>query len=71
MGQLKEEVFEGNSYPEDFDTDDADDFDSEPEPSGTVVRGSSHFGRNDPCSCGSGEKYKKCCWGKARHFENN
>ena len=18
-------------------------------------------GRNDPCSCGSGEKYKKCC----------
>ncbi len=21
-------------------------------------------GRNDPCSCGSGKKYKKCCWGK-------
>ena len=19
-------------------------------------------GRNDPCSCGSGKKYKKCCW---------
>jgi len=18
-------------------------------------------GRNDPCSCGSGQKYKKCC----------
>lgn len=21
-------------------------------------------GRNDPCSCGSGKKYKKCCYGK-------
>ena len=20
-------------------------------------------GRNDPCPCGSGQKYKKCCWG--------
>jgi hypothetical protein len=23
-------------------------------------------GRNDPCPCGSGEKFKKCCLGKAR-----
>jgi len=22
-------------------------------------------GRNDPCPCGSGRKYKKCCLGKA------
>lgn len=21
-------------------------------------------GRNDPCPCGSGKKYKNCCWGK-------
>ncbi len=21
-------------------------------------------GRNDPCPCGSGRKYKHCCWGK-------
>lgn len=21
-------------------------------------------GRNDPCPCGSGKKYKKCCWSK-------
>jgi len=21
-------------------------------------------GRNDPCPCGSGKKYKKCCWPK-------
>jgi uncharacterized protein YchJ len=20
-----------------------------------------HIGRNDPCPCGSGKKYKKCC----------
>ena len=23
-----------------------------------------HAGRNDPCPCGSGKKYKKCCWDK-------
>jgi len=23
-------------------------------------------GRNDPCPCGSGKKYKKCCMGKKR-----
>lgn len=22
------------------------------------------IGRNDPCPCGSGKKYKKCCWPK-------
>ncbi len=21
-------------------------------------------GRNDPCPCGSGKKYKQCCWNK-------
>lgn len=25
-------------------------------------------GRNDPCSCGSGRKYKNCCEGKTRLF---
>jgi preprotein translocase subunit SecA len=27
----------------------------------TVVRQSPKVGRNDPCPCGSGKKYKKCC----------
>ena len=27
----------------------------------TVVRESPKVGRNDPCPCGSGRKYKKCC----------
>jgi uncharacterized protein YecA (UPF0149 family) len=26
-----------------------------------VVRTSAKIGRNDPCPCGSGKKYKKCC----------
>jgi uncharacterized protein YecA (UPF0149 family) len=26
----------------------------------TVVK-ADKIGRNDPCSCGSGKKYKKCC----------
>jgi SWIM/SEC-C metal-binding protein len=27
----------------------------------TVVRETPKIGRNDPCPCGSGRKYKKCC----------
>ncbi len=27
----------------------------------TVVRSGEKIGRNDPCPCGSGKKYKKCC----------
>ncbi|HET7442297.1 MAG TPA: SEC-C metal-binding domain-containing protein, partial [Terriglobales bacterium] len=30
-----------------------------------VVRGSAKVGRNDPCPCGSGKKYKKCCGAKS------
>jgi len=28
--------------------------------SGTIIR-AEKIGRNDPCPCGSGKKYKKCC----------
>ncbi|KZL28951.1 UPF0149 family protein [Pseudovibrio sp. WM33] len=31
------------------------------EPSGTYVRLGPKVGRNDPCPCGSGKKFKKCC----------
>jgi SEC-C motif domain protein len=27
----------------------------------TIVRSEAKIGRNDPCPCGSGNKYKKCC----------
>jgi hypothetical protein len=35
----------------------ADDYEEEPPPSPTRQRA----GRNDPCPCGSGKKFKKCC----------
>jgi hypothetical protein len=30
-------------------------------PSATVINPQRHVGRNDPCPCGSGKKFKKCC----------
>ena len=32
-----------------------------PKKNKTVVKGSNRVERNDPCPCGSGKKYKKCC----------
>jgi len=29
--------------------------------SGQTIRNTNDVGRNDPCPCGSGKKYKKCC----------
>lgn len=29
-----------------------------------LMHESPKIGRNDPCPCGSGDKYKKCCWNK-------
>jgi tetratricopeptide (TPR) repeat protein len=40
---------------------DPDDFESFPMP---YTRPDPKIGRNDPCPCGSGKKYKKCCLGK-------
>jgi len=33
---------------------------SEPQASKPIIKGPK-VGRNDPCPCGSGKKYKKCC----------
>ncbi len=30
---------------------------------GTITRTNTKIGRNEPCPCGSGKKYKKCCGG--------
>ena len=30
-------------------------------PKGITVSGKEKIGRNDPCPCGSGKKYKNCC----------
>ena len=37
--------------------------DVEPSYVTSPVRAKPHVGRNDPCPCGSGRKYKKCCGG--------
>jgi len=37
------------------------DFDDYDEPTIMPVRAEPKIGRNDPCPCGSGKKYKKCC----------
>jgi len=38
-----------------------------------VVRDTKKIGRNDPCPCGSGKKYKNCCLASGKyettHFE--
>ncbi|MFP4306317.1 MAG: YchJ family protein [Desulfococcaceae bacterium] len=38
-------------------------FDGKPPRVKTVVRDQPKIGRNAPCPCGSGKKYKKCCGG--------
>ena len=37
------------------------DIEKEQKLSGTFVREEKKIGRNEPCPCGSGKKYKKCC----------
>jgi len=37
---------------------------SQPTQAKPVVAGKKKIGRNDPCPCGSGKKYKKCCYPK-------
>jgi yecA family protein len=56
---------EEDELPMDDDSlfEDSDDlsFLDEPPPPTTYVREIPKVGRNDPCPCGSGKKYKKCC----------
>ncbi len=57
---------DGDEFDDEYDDDefsDDEDFDvSVPKP--TFVRETARVGRNDPCPCGSGKKFKKCCYGK-------
>jgi hypothetical protein len=43
-----------------FLNDEADDEDYFPEPQEPYIRTEPKVGRNDPCPCGSGKKFKKC-----------
>ncbi|MFZ5594128.1 MAG: UPF0149 family protein [Pseudomonadota bacterium] len=51
----KEDAWHDDAYPDDFTGEDRFVF-TEP-----YVREQPKVGRNDPCPCGSGKKYKKCC----------
>jgi len=54
----------------DADTEMADEADADASEPGAVFAADPvhnplrHVGRNDPCPCGSGKKFKKCCLGK-------
>ena len=58
----EDEYWDDEDDDEDEYWDDEDGDDDEPlPPPDTVVREQPKIGRNDPCPCGSGKKYKKCC----------
>ncbi|GAB3260579.1 hypothetical protein GCM10027296_33890 [Chitinimonas naiadis] len=68
----QDELAHGWGYPRDIvaeigrwacfqpDEDDEDELEDAPKHP-PIVRESPKVGRNDPCPCGSGKKYKKCC----------
>jgi preprotein translocase subunit SecA len=59
MPQRRKALARHNLRPVVSNPDDDDDDDWEPVQ--TVRRATAKVGRNDPCPCGSGKKYKKCC----------
>jgi uncharacterized protein YecA (UPF0149 family) len=44
----------------------ADFGDLDEEPTSSSISTSVKIGRNDPCPCGSGKKFKKCCLNKPK-----
>jgi hypothetical protein len=73
-GELPASFFGQDDYDDDLDYDDYADEDFPDLPPGLDARGDRvvapihnaqpKVGRNDPCPCGSGKKYKKCCLNK-------
>ncbi|WP_243310677.1 preprotein translocase subunit SecA [Fundidesulfovibrio agrisoli] len=60
--ELREEEFTHREVPADVNYSGADDgTEKKPQPK---KRAAPKVGRNDPCPCGSGKKYKKCCGAK-------
>ena len=62
--ELEEEDYEDDELDDDNYEEDDELEESEP-PSLTIVRRNERIGRNDPCPCGSGKKFKKCCMNQA------
>jgi hypothetical protein len=44
-----------------FTTEEQKQYYTEQKKSHTIIRKDSKIGRNEPCPCGSGKKYKRCC----------
>jgi len=55
-----EELYELPEWDDVFTPEEQKEFYLEQKRSKTIVKGEK-IGRNDPCTCGSGKKYKKCC----------
>ena len=54
-----------DEYGEAEDEEDFEDEDEEDLPAvKPFIREQERIGRNDPCPCGSGKKFKKCCYGR-------
>ena len=74
---FEDDDFEGDDFEDDYFEDDyfeddefqeEDNEESEPPPL-TIVWRNERVGRNDPCPCGSGKKFKKCCYGESQTGE--
>lgn len=55
----------GTDLEEDTDDSDIESFTQPTFLPNTIIRQEARIGRNDPCPCGSGKKYKKCCLNKS------
>ena len=58
-------LYELPQWDEIFDAEKKKELYLEQKKSGTIRREGKKIGRNDPCPCGSGKKYKQCCGRKA------
>ena len=56
------DIYDYNDYDEEDEDKEDNSFYSYDD--GQPIRTSKKVGRNDPCPCGSGKKYKKCCMNK-------
>ena len=64
-GRYSGGLFEGKYEPKKREPEKSTDlFDSLFAPQAPVIRDNPKVGRNDPCPCGSGKKFKQCCIGK-------
>jgi preprotein translocase subunit SecA len=61
FSSLMESQYDLDDFDDDFDEDYCDDWYNEESKEEPFIREEEKIGRNDPCTCGSGKKYKKCC----------